>query len=1058
MAKIYVKYDATGSNNGSSWTNAYTSLQSGITMASSGTSDQIWVSSGTYYPSTEVGGSGSLFKSFAMKKGVPIYGGFNGTETDLSQRDYATNIVILNGTGCYHVFNNKDLVLTSTAILDGFTISGGTASGSTPHNYGGGILNYTTNSTLTNTCLIRNCRFTGNLSIDSGGAIYNSRYCSPTIYNCSFDNNTTLYKGGAIASISNNTNIMKCNFYNNSKTSGAGTYGGGAIHIGTSYATNVNNISNCNFYNNDSNGIGVTDGGKGGAIYTISEPGTLNIVNCFFSGNTAEYGGAILVRTGNDTFRETSTITIKNCIVSGNTATYGGGIFNDNHNTIINNTKIIGNYALQQSGGIYNRYGRPIISSCLITGNKAVNYGGGMYCNSVPTGATLAQVINCTISGNYAERGGAIGIISNSQLYLKNSILSGNIGATNGNNLYLDSSGCTMNLDYCQYTTGSTDNYIYSGATFTVTNCTTSDPIFVDPIVPTDENTPNTLGDYRLKGTSPLINAGLNTNVTLPIDIRGQQRKIGNLTYSLRDTGPAGGSIFYINPNYLNDGWRYIEASSVEDETAIRWSNITTAIETTSTSIGTGSGNTYAIISQSGFTSGAASLCNNLILNTFDDWFLPSQDELNLMYQNLYLFGVGNLSNVSYWSSSEVSSTNAYRQAFSTGLKSSSPKTNTYRARAIRRFTSIPKYTLTYNGNEYTSGTLPSDNTEYNQGSDVTILSSGGLTHYSDTFLCWNTQADGFGLDYQTGTTFKISSNTTLYAKWSYDTIVILPDTQSYVKYKEEVLTSQLDWIVDNKDSNNIKFVGHVGDIIQDYGINISQWTFAKSEMSKLTGSTIPYAITFGNHDYVEHTRNSVTGNTFFPLSIFEEMPTFGNSYDTNCENTYHMVNIKGEDTLIFLLEFGPRQSVIDWANDILEQHSGKTAIIITHAYLSWEGQPLYSDDNHAPSNGYGLGDVPTDVNDGSDIWTKIISPNNNIKIVVCGHDGKTDVGSALRITGHTNGDSIYEIMSNFQYYASFPGYLVILKFISNKVYFRTYSPYLEEYKTDSYSQGDWNW
>jgi hypothetical protein len=69
--------------------------------------------------------------------------------------------------------------------------------------------------------------------------------------------------------------------------------------------------------------------------------------------------------------------------------------------------------------------------------------------------------------------------------------------------------------------------------------------------------------------------------------------------------------------------------------------------------------------------------------------------------------------------------------------------------------------------------------------------------------------------------------------------------------------------------------------------------------MSKLTGSTIPYAITFGNHDYVEHTRNSVTGNTFFPLSIFEGMSTFGDSYDTNCENTYHVVNIKGND--IFL-------------------------------------------------------------------------------------------------------------------------------------------------------------
>lgn len=223
MATIYVKYDATGSNNGSSWTNAYTSLQSGITAAASGTSDQIWVAAGTYHPTTEVGGSGSLFNAFTMKAGIAMYGGFNGTETGLTQRNYTTNIVVLNGTGCYHIFNNTDLTLTSTAILDGFTLSGGTASGATgsTYRYGGAILNYST-GTKTNSSIIRNCRFTYNLSTSDGGAIYNSIYHSPFIYNCNFDNNTTYYNGGAIYSVSNNTTIMKCNFYNNKKTSGAG--------------------------------------------------------------------------------------------------------------------------------------------------------------------------------------------------------------------------------------------------------------------------------------------------------------------------------------------------------------------------------------------------------------------------------------------------------------------------------------------------------------------------------------------------------------------------------------------------------------------------------------------------------------------------------------------------------------------------------------------------------------------------------------------------------------------------------------------------------------------
>ena len=483
---------------------------------------------------------------------------------------------------------------------------------------------------------------------------------------------------------------MKCNFYNNKKISSLGN-GGGAIAIKSSYITYVNNISNCNFYNNTANDL-VINGGYGGAIYASNDPGILNIVNCFFSGNTAEYGGAICTRAGSVANSNSSTVIIKNCIVSGNTATYGGGIFNDQQNTIINNTKVIGNYATQQSGGVYNRYGRPILNSCLITGNKAVNYGGGIYCNEVPTGTTMAGVNNCTISGNYASRGGAIAIISNSNYYLKNSILSGNIANTNGNNLYIDSSGCTMNLDYCQYTTGVTDNFNSTGGVFNITNCTTSDPKFVNPIIPTTNNTPNTLGDYRIKGTSPCVNTGYNNNVSIPIDIRGQQRKIGNSIYNLRDLGPAGGLIFYINPNYLNDGWTYLEAYpqniTPTGDTTAKWSNVTTIIGTTGTSVGTGSGNTWSIVNQSGYTgTSAAKYCTQLSISGYTDWFLPSLDELHLMRLNLYLYNVGNFSTTGYWCSSEVDSTLAWREILSTGVQDNTKlKSQSYSYRACRKF------------------------------------------------------------------------------------------------------------------------------------------------------------------------------------------------------------------------------------------------------------------------------------------------------------------------------------------------------------------------------------
>ena len=161
-------------------------------------------------------------------------------------------------------------------------------------------------------------------------------------------------------------------------------------------------------------------------------------------------------------------------------------------------------------------------------------------------------------------------------------------------------------------------------------------------------------------------------------------------SYSLRDIGPAGGYIFYINPNYATDGWRYLEAApSAGDTTTIKWSNITTAIGTTGTAIGTGKTNTEAILAQAGFTDGAAKNCDNFSVNGYDDWFLPSQGELELMYDNLRLYSVGNFSIVSpasYWSSSEVSATNAYRHKFDSDIQDSVGKTSPYKYRPVRRF------------------------------------------------------------------------------------------------------------------------------------------------------------------------------------------------------------------------------------------------------------------------------------------------------------------------------------------------------------------------------------
>ena len=177
------------------------------------------------------------------------------------------------------------------------------------------------------------------------------------------------------------------------------------------------------------------------------------------------------------------------------------------------------------------------------------------------------------------------------------------------------------------------------------------------------------------------------------------------IAYNLRDRGPAGGWIFYINPNYKADGWRYLEAAPVETEwSGKRWStNITTSI-VTSTGVGSGKANTSAIVTylnSIGESDRAAQLCDSLVYGGYSDWFLPSADELKEMCWVLYSMKYDSVDNPAYgsnrvggfqiyyyWSSSEDSLTLASVCRFSSGEMTTAPKgtTSDQYVRAIRAF------------------------------------------------------------------------------------------------------------------------------------------------------------------------------------------------------------------------------------------------------------------------------------------------------------------------------------------------------------------------------------
>lgn len=268
---IYVDQNCPGAtHDGESWNTAFLTIQDGVESATGYA--EVWVAAGTYDVSTGpypmVGGTLPMNKTLLLKENVGIYGGFNGTESARSQRDWNANPTIITGANSsYHVVTGAN-----ETIVDGFTIRDGIADDGSDISTCSGAGIYNSVDTGYMQVTISNCSFINNTVSDAGvgAAIYNYHTVA-VISNCFFYSNQSDYYAGAIYNGNNNisipTIIENCIFINNS-----GAYGGTIVIYGTT--TNAT-IRNCTFTQNT---------GSDGIVY--AQEAAVTLVNSILHNNT----------------------------------------------------------------------------------------------------------------------------------------------------------------------------------------------------------------------------------------------------------------------------------------------------------------------------------------------------------------------------------------------------------------------------------------------------------------------------------------------------------------------------------------------------------------------------------------------------------------------------------------------------------------------------------------------------------------------------------------------------------------------------------------------------
>ena len=194
--------------------------------------------------------------------------------------------------------------------------------------------------------------------------------------------------------------------------------------------------------------------------------------------------------------------------------------------------------------------------------------------------------------------------------------------------------------------------------------------------------------------------------------------------------------------------------------------------------------------------------------------------------------------------------------------------------------------------------------------------------------------------------------------------LIVLPDTQFNSEKWPQQLTAMTEWIAKNANPLNVKYVLHVGDMVETSAAQAGSGT-TSTPVCKCSIGKVPYVLAVGNHDFdnIAGKRSTVLFDKHFPAERFSKLPSYPTK-DADKANSYRTFSAGGIKWLIVTMPFLPTDGQLEGANRVVKEHPDHRVIVLTHSYLTHTGRDK----------------------SGVDIWEKLVKRHRNISLVVCGH------------------------------------------------------------------------